>query len=41
LLSNSEKIIWSNKFSMYLFVEIIYFEIKMTFASYETLGFES
>jgi hypothetical protein len=41
LPSNYEKVVWCNKFLMIPFCNYFYWEIKMTFASYETLDFES
>jgi hypothetical protein len=41
LPSNFEKILWNNKFLKVPLVELFSMKIKMAFASYETLGFES
>jgi hypothetical protein len=42
LPSNFEKILWYNKFlKVPLCRHVFFMKIKMAFASYETLGFES
>jgi hypothetical protein len=41
LPSNFEKILWNNKLIMVPLVDFKKNKIKMTFASYENLGFES
>jgi hypothetical protein len=41
LPSNSKKMLWSNKFPKVSLVESFFLKIKITFASYKTLVFES